>query len=381
MPEKMKPIILEVTPQQLLADHHSAEARRLIDMWYMDKANGTITTGWACGDARVPLSSVFGMAGVATIRTIAASPGVADFPFLFAHQMSNRFVALGHFDGSKPFQNGVPSGCGGLDARRQHGHQLTRSHDPIINIGDYIRHGIASFDVTTQVLMTSLYMAGQTQHPVLAALVDHTSYQVYPIALVSSGGNNITSNFNLFELLSDPAKIYAKGVPCLDEQQLPPKYQALLELNRARRQQIINPTEFQRSQSVQDPPVARLTTSIRPAAVTYPKTFGEPNTVFNIIIPYKQNGHEVAITEDIARAGIAQIEYPLSHVAKAKQGQPFASTKALLVKTPSMGISQHIAQAVTREPWFDAWQKKGGKILVAELGAKGAVNNIIQYNV
>lgn len=204
---------------------------------------------------------------------------------------------------------------------------------------------------------------------------------VYPLAIVTDSGRAIISAVpleNLFSLKNQG--LYAdQEFPTLSKEQLSNLtgtqldfFQNWLAVNR--HQWEIPDDRFINEQRGQNPSTIVFTTEARPLSIRYPKTFGKPNTSFEITLPYLKNNEGEVIDVDINGliTGRAQLQYPFNHAASAPENGPFSNTVNLLIETPRMELSYKVLEKLSQDSALKAWQgSRNGKIILTEV--KGGV--------
>lgn len=362
-----------ITPQSLLKDNHSPEARSHIRRWHEAKSAGLLTATDSCSDARVSMTAAFGTIPVLSLRSIASAhvrPDGDPFEWVYKHNATNRAVVLEHFDGETVVPGQAPQGCGGLGEKGKIKEQRIGTGD-IRTAFDYVRERIAHEDLVLQAITSAARVASHSRVPVLAALIDHRDLQMYPIAQISGqtlSPSHFISKISLDDILNyDPSRLYKNGIPFMDLNGIPGPFADLIEANKTQHEKLMRDDSFYKNQKIQDPGTVIISTDIRPAGIRYPKHYSKPNTSFIVRLPYSKDRGLHINPEDLSEA-VAQASYALSHATSAAPGQAFASTSNLLIETPDMGLTRVITQAIMADPTVSAWQKaKKGQIIGAEV--------------
>jgi len=135
---------------------------------------------------------------IASISTIAASGETEPFKYLLNHPSIGRAVVLGHYDGDEV--NKIPvSGCGGLHGKNQ---QLKTSRTLFPEIeADDLDEFISQIEHTDVFLQTHLIAQKVAQLrkdplPIIAAVVDHLTYQINPISLTLQENGSLHTVIN-----------------------------------------------------------------------------------------------------------------------------------------------------------------------------------------
>jgi len=273
---------------------------------------------------------------IASISTIAASGETEPFKYLLNHPSIGRAVVLGHYDGDEV--NKIPvSGCGGLHGKNQ---QLKTSRTLFPEIeADDLDEFISQIEHTDVFLQTHLIAQKVAQLrkdplPIIAAVVDHLTYQINPISLTLQENGSLHTVTNP-ELSIPPTK-------------------------RKNRFPIIKINSLDENSAF----VVRLPFSKKIIQIEVDDITGE-----NIKISRKY----------LANAA-AQIKYPLQEAIKHLQEGDFSDTKTLIIETPNIVISQQIAGYLASLKLVKEWiEKKGGPIIIGEVKSGHTTDNIYTH--
>lgn len=372
MAEKAKRVEI-VTPQSLLKDNQSALAQSGIARWQTAKQAGLLTITDSCSDARVSMTAALGGLPVVSLRSIASAhfkPDGDPYEWVYGHGSASRAVVFEHFDGETVEPGRAPKGCGGLGEKAKITEKKAHAGS-ITNAFEYVRERIAHEDLVLQAIVSAARVASHSRIPVLAALIDHRDYKMYPIAKFtgkSLSPGSFISHVNLGDILDyNPERLYRNGIPYMDLSGVPGPFLDIVEANQKQHELLMQNPDFYEDQKVQNPHTVIISTDIRPAGIRYPKHYGKPNTSFIVRLPYSKDGGLHIKPEDLSEA-VAQAGYALSHATSAQKGQAFASTSNLLIETPNMGLTREITQAVLANPTVKAWQtEKKGQVIGAEV--------------
>lgn len=368
---------LPITPRSLLMDNHSQKSQILRSQWDDMKRQNWLTATDSCSDARVSMTTALGMPGIISLRSIASAhmrPDNDPFNWVYTHPSVARAVVFEHFDGENLAMGQIPAGCGGLTEKKKIERKSMRTSD-IKTALDFVMARIVHEDLAVQAIASASRVAAQTKVPVLAAAIDHRTYQMYPLAQFL--GDSFISPIKLGDILDyNPERIYANGIPYMDLSNSPGPFESIVRANLAQQEMLMQDPTFSERQKVQNPKTVIISTEIRPAGIRYPGHFGDPNTAFIVRLPYNKRGGLHVDGAELSEA-IAQANYALSHSTTAASGKPFEATANLLIETPDLGLTKEIAAEALRDETIRAWKTaKNAQVLGAQVNSTGVSGEV-----
>lgn len=378
----MKDSDLPLSPLSLLIDNKSDTALANLENFHRAERSGGLILAISCGDARVSPSLIFrGNASIATLHAVAAAPPLESFEDLLKNPGIAGFVVIEHYDGQAFKESGKPKGCGGLGARAQIEDKLIRQ----LGVPRFVQRRLKSDDVVIQGLAYAKAIFELTGKPTLATTVDHLTDRLSPFAFLSKSGQSVPTGFE-GDLL-DPSSLYPEGIiPTIGDEKLSKKFRLLLSQNRQHADEIEDQyPDFRKTQKIQNPKIAFLSSSRVPAAIRYPATLSKPNTGFIIALPYvkeiEQEGEERWIDLPDLDEAFEQVHFPISTCIEADPGESFSDTTTILVETPSLDLSYHVAKELDRRQWIQRWrQKTDGTIMYAQVNAGRVEGSILKLS-
>ncbi len=369
----------EITANYLLSENRRPEALTRMHEYMEAKANGQLTDGVFCSDARLLGTLALGTYKIRPTRDIAVAGRINPFKYIATHDGSKQIVVAGHYDSTTQKADQPVDGCGGLMALAKMNLMENFAGD---TAQGYVKKYVKSPNVTFQTMMSSAKLTQYTDKPVLAVLWDHITYQITPIALFDRANKRYKGIISQEELFKAPEKF--KNINIMDIIEplnlsglISEELTQLLKNNEQLVEKVTENQVFMSSQKIQDPPLVMVTTSVVPFTARYP-SLAMPNMVFKVLLPFikEGGGSGVSIEPEYTEFAISQAHYPISHAVTAESGQAFFDTNKILIETPDIRTSLQIAEEFKKRPWFNEWEeKKNGKIIIA--GVKSGVTEEI----
>jgi hypothetical protein len=381
--------VMYVTTEFLIQENQSDKASERINAWNTNRQDGQLIAQKRCGDARTSLTKA---TRSVDIRYIAC--GGPNEPFGNLLNSSGVLMAgnFTHYDGeemdryiSNPTQDRMPITCGGQKAALDG----VKGHE---GIGCYIEHDVEHFDPTIQAVVTAAEAAKTTDKIVFAASQDHLTGKATPLAVFADHGRKSASAIpqaEIYEMLFRPdsynsRRIYQNGFPTLLPHEMPDQLAEFFASNSSQINEMSQRfPDLSERLKVQDPGLVVLSTDIRPVVVRYPG-LEAPGSFFELRVPRtKVNGTDVQIDVAELERVLYQAEYPITHATHNadQQGQPFASTKQLLIETRDMTKSQHLAEVISKKPWMQKWLQLGDTEILTAQTVGGKLQEIEQYKI
>lgn len=372
-----------ITPELLLLDNRSENSVRIRKQWNIWRADGTLTLEWDCDDARrrPPLKAV----QVRTISIGGDEETYEAYEGLANDKSIERIAAVTHYDGETVKNGVVPTGCGGQDAK---GKQKTNQAPTEGGVYDWVREKIAHDDPVVQAIISAARISRWTTKPVLAAICNHLTGEIFPLAIFQQGKNgetNIHSSVNLGDILDGsyrPEKIYERGIPHLDiTDPLLEAYATYFAENQHEVATLADKyLDLRNRMKVQNPDAIVISTQTRPLRTRYYDTFGDPGVAFEITAARCRKSIEAPtrITKSTIDEILQQLDYAMKHSLNPK-GRDFRNTRTILVETTHLEESRRIAQAIAKTDLGITWLAEGRSIIIAEVRAGEIADNKIEY--
>lgn len=365
-----------ITPQDLLRDNQSDEAKRREKSWEENRGNGKLRAIFTCGDARIwtpsPEKSI-------SVRSIATGGSKKPYEALLNKPSVECIIVLSHHDGDTATPGQRPKGCGGLAAKEN-----TNGENHTEGIEDFIEHDVKYPDPIIQALISAEDIASETDKPILAASQDHLSGEIFPIAIFEKRGNKKTTIIKfggITDSLYNPAEFYANGIPSLPDVLITDQFRHFLEESKQEVEKLkIDYPNLREKQKMQNPQMVVLSTDIRSMRVRYPKSSEEPGILFKLNLPRKKVGPKVDIDPKDLIKSLEQIEYPLAHSVKnyGDSSKSFSLTDRVFIETGDIKLSERLAQELSEKPWMKEWlHLPNHKIIIAQSNA--GTSNDIRY--
>jgi len=334
------------TPYDFLKDNQSTEAEENRYASRVARLAGKIFVIRTCGDAR----AANGLPPHRTLHvpSIATSSDLDPYKDMAKNEFTQGIANVVHYDRITYKPGEKPKKCGGFDAKTET--KNNRFGKKSTGIERYINRMPSDDPVIANIFQSEL-LANISDKPVLAVIQDHRTALFYPMVMFLNGGTEIRTSMpirNFLQDLYDPKVIYKDGIPCLDETQLIPAFQELLELNRIESARIQTEYEdFVKETEFQNPEFLIFTTEKTTARERYPKNLKKPSSYFSIHLARENTPTKLAvITRGAMQEAIEQAEYPISH---------FKKIHTILIETPdieqSKGFAKELLRAMKNENW------------------------------
>ena len=374
----IRPEGLIITPDSLYDENRSDIARLNRDKHNEAKRKGECTLYSKCSDAR---GATVGINAVSW-----GSVGAADEPSanLLRNKDNGTAVALAHYDGDTVGPKEPPLGCTALWVKSLIGDMPEQN-----GVRRFVSENVKYKDPLMQAWYVAINMATLSGKPTLAALQDHLTLEIFPIAEFlsqSDGGMDIRTRVNIRHLLDrnyDPKKIYENGIPAISQSRLTDDFIKILQENARERQEILSKyPDLKKMQKVQNPRVAFISTEIMSLKTIYPVLTSVPGSCYKVIIPRNkiEGGHE-HVTEENLRKSLDQLELPMKEGVE-NYGNPngeFSDTDRLIVQTEDLELSKEIAQRVMQEKSVAEWKNLDGREIIIVQAISGVVIDAKRY--
>lgn len=370
---------LIITPQSLYDQNHSKEARLFLAQWEAVRVEGKLIAYYRCSDSRLKPAGI----GAVSWGSIAG----ADEPDTkFATSRGTQgSVALGHFDGDTVKPGEMPTGCGGLHVKEDVGNEKNHT-DAKKFVAETVKHK----DVLIQAWLSAENVAILSGKPALAAIQDHLTLQMYPIALFSTDREGVIKTQSkvrardIVDKNYDPHRLYANGIPTLDISILPEMFQEILSQNLKDMQDMNSKyPDLRKLQKVQNPRTILWSTDIRSARAKYPILSSPPGSIFKVIMPREKIEGNVSIQEENIKKCLEQLSYAIIHAIENSNNPngPFHDAKNLIIETGSTDESIRLAKRAMEEPWMKEWAELGDDRKTTVVQSVGGVvaDNIDYY--
>lgn len=362
IPKELPPIkSIPLSPDLLWQDNRSQKANDMRENYERNAASGLLIGEEACGDARtiLPLPEK-----AVPIRSISTA-GPKDYG-VFRDPKIGLAVAITHFSGDTLEIGKMPRGCGGLGAKFAV-EQLSSE-----GIGNYVRSNIVHPDPIVQALVTARRITKESGKPSLAAVQDHLTTKLYPIAVFLTPVD-YKSHVDLIDLAIkyDPEIIYADLIPTLKESDIPDIFREFLDAaNNQMKNLLMGYVNFKENQKVQNPRMVVLSTEPRSMRVRYPTTAERPGIAFKLHVPRERlESGKISINPAVLDDIVEQAQYPFEHSANhyGDPSEDFSETDIFLVETGDIDVSSQIVNRIVREKWMQKWlSQQGHGIWIAE---------------
>lgn len=366
-----------ISPQTLFNDNHLARALNNRTEWRKAKeaGNGQMTLYIVCGDARIVTTEMFQGPNIVSISSIASSGDLMPFVNLLQSNYVGQIIVVGHFDHEKINETGEIKGCGGVDtSQKLKAGQVAIGQE---DLGHFLKQRVTPefFENVNKTVENAALISGK---PVLGVLSDHLTYGAFPI-IEQIGGQQIKLAYNYLKKfqkgqigdLKDFLTIGSNIFPELKLEDLEPVFRKIIQNNRRKSSKRLdkNPGFIER-QRVQNPSTVVVSTCPMPVALRYTETFGQPNQAFVVRQPFLKvgDGMNYSLEGMDFESIVGQIYYPISHAIKNEPKHGFSDTKDLLIETPDLELSAHIANRLLKIDFIKEWiAKRGARILIGEV--------------
>ncbi len=360
---------LIIDAQTLFNDNHSEQALLALEQFNEARAEGDLDANVGCSDARVKSlrrRSAF------SVRNIAASQ--APVGRLAADRGVGRWLINTHFSSATLFDRKMPTGCGGLAAKGNI--QSVEGTE----IEAFVRQ-IPDKDAFVTSIRTAEKVADLSGKPTAAFAMDHLTHDVFPIAYFKKNGRTLTrvSAMRDYDIADyDPARIYAEGLPTLDERDLPDEFQEIIELNKKDQQEeLMRYPDLTTRQEVQKPRMIIFTTDIRSIGVKFPRLAAIPGSMFKINVPRYKTIEDAPVQKEALDMAFRQLWYPI-HYAPQNFDVPekqFSNTDTLIIETGALGLSRSIWEEVEGRRWMREWTALPNRKVILLQSNAGKINN------
>lgn len=369
---------LKITPETLYDDNNSPLAKSNREKHNEAKRKGDLTAWYKCSDAR---------GNTVGLNTISwGSVAGADEPGInFArHKDTRDSVALSHFDGDTVKPGEMPKGCTGLRVKGEIGKAGNQK-----GVKRFISENVKHSDPLIQAWCSAANIATLNGKPALAAAQDHLTLQIYPIALFlpqEDGGMDVRTKVNIRDIIDgnyDPRRIYEHGIPTISESRLTGRFIEMLQENARDRQEIYSRyPNLKKTQKIQQPRIAFLSTEIMSIRTQYPDTASIPGSWYKVIIPRnKIEGGSEDVTEENFRKSLDQLELAMSEGVSncGDPDKPFSNTDHLVVQTESLDLSKKLALRAMQEESVREWSKLDGREIIIVQAISGIISDIARF--
>ncbi len=366
-----------ITPETLLADNATPEARRLRDEWGRNRERKNLWAIVACGDARLLIPRPD---NIISVRSIAAA-GKKERQ-IFEDQGIKLIVVMSHVDGDTIVHGKQPTGCGGLAAKEQ---TLNDGHEkPIEGLQHYIDNNIDHPDPTIQALVSAQKITKETGKPSLAVIQNHRTGAIYPFAVFTEDCQIISSDMDLISLMHeyDERKIYANGIPKLPTIIIPEIFKEFMEANDQYSEHMLRQyPNLKDMQRVQNPRMVVISSKLPSIRTRYPDTAKYPGVLFKLHLPREKNGSQIKISTAAQREIIAQAQYPIQRAVEnfGEPQKPFANTDRFLIETSDIEASIELAKELAKKPWMREWLTLEKHLILVAQNQEGASNRIERF--
>lgn len=373
---------IEVTPDSLLQDNMSMEAAYLNDIWLKTRDAHNLLLVDKCGD---PKSFEDKPETKVVLPSIAASGPIDPFIKAYCDPRVKGIVEMPHYSSliAKPGEN--PGGCAGRGVKgAQKGNLSAEEGDTQQYVHEFVPHE----DVVINSLFRAAKIASFSEKPVLAAVQDHITGRVKPLAYFATkatgglSGETIIPYYLLFDGNYDPKRIYENGVPELPIESLPDMFAELIEENRQHIHELNTKyPDFMASQKISDPTTLILSTSTKPVRVRYPHTFRLPNTFVNLVFGRQRIEGEDIVDPQILHKSLKQAHFFVTKSVENHDddGAEFSRLNRILIETSNLELSLELATELGEKQWMRQWMELGSnhRIMLAE--TRGGLTQKIRY--
>lgn len=354
-PVELEPIeTRKISIAILREDNQSKEADEGRKNYEAAAANGQLIAGEACGDPKtsipLPHKTVF-------LRSISLS-GPKDYR-LFADPKIGLAAAVAHIKGTTVERGKMPTGCAGLEEKLK----SMGNTEEAQGLAYYVRNNIVHPDPIVQALVTARRIHRESGKPALAAVQDHLTTRIYPVA-VFLGGTDYKSAPDLIDLAIkyDPAMLYEDGIPTLKDSDIPDIFREFLDAANAQMKHLLaNYSNFREMQEVSNPRMVILSTEPRSLRVRYPQTMSRPGIAFKMHLPRERlESGTISIKSSVLQDIRNQVQYPFSHAIEhfGLADQSFSKTDIFLIEAPEFEIAEDLGRTLAEEPPVKEWLQR-----------------------
>jgi hypothetical protein len=364
-----------INRETLIADNESTHTVTLNTEWEEIRRRGQLTLEWDCDDARSRPSRK--TVQVRTIATGGDDETYESYKGLINDKSVKLIVTVAHYDGDTVELGVPPTGCGGQDAKlKQTRNLLSREGRSSLR---YVHEKVSHHDPVVQAMISASKISCLTDKPVLAAVRNHLTGEVIPLAIFkrnANGTNDMHSSVSMRDCLEGsyrPENIYKNGMPYLEKNDpLLAEYSDYFndnmryvgELNNL----IENNPDVYNRLKTQDPDAIVISTQTRPLVTRYSGLFTEPGSVFEITAARskKSTEAETPITNTAVKEILDQLDYAMNN-ALNPEGHGFRRTRTILIETSRLEESRRIAQAIADTELGIRWLSERRQIIIAEV--------------
>lgn len=338
------------SPNDFFEDNLSPQAESNRNAFYAILKNGQLYFVRRCSDARgnIPEENCI------DISNIATDGPQEPYKDLMIYDGVQAIVELVHYDG-KIFRPGhFPEGCGGLKAKEEQLASASSRDIKRFGLPRYVE-AIKSPDPVVLAYYNAESIASHTHKPVLAAIQEHISGIIFPLATFQNEEGEITCRTKIptrymLQGQYDQRVIYQNGIPTLNEGNIPEVFQTFLELNR---KQISGLEEeypnLHEMLQIQNPKFAIITTEKISARLRYPSLLKEPGSYFQVHIPRDKYEQVIFIDQRTIDTAIEQVQYPVEH---------FSKIDTILIETGDLTQSKRIGSSLEKTDWMQKWKAR-----------------------
>ncbi len=377
-----------ITPETLLADNQSEASHKLRRIWEIARAHKQLTLESDCVEPRV-----YPTLKVAQLRTVANGANgetYEAFEGLINDESIQRIAIVTHRDKETDKKGVSPEGCGGLHVKKK---QKANEAPTKGGAHAFVHEKVYHEDPIIQAVVSAYRISHWTTKPVLAAIRDHLSQEILPLAIFQRGEGqefpDIYShpNVNVAAILAgeyQPEKMYKTDeVPHLDV--IDPRLDAFYTYFLDNKNDVIELARRHKNlrdkMKVPDADAIAISTQTRPLRTIHLETFGDPGTAFEVTAA--RCGKNVSsaarrISEEAVEEIVQQAAYAMGRALDPKD-KGFRKTRTILIETPRMAESKEIAQAIAETELGANWLAEGRKIIVAEIRSGKIVDHQIEY--
>ncbi len=366
---------LAITSDALRNDNFSEKADGLRHQWEENRSRENLWAIAACGDARILIPNP---TNTVSIRSIATA-GIKESKIIESAGVKIA-IALTHVDGATIQEGKRPTGCGGLGAKEEALNGDAKK-DVVRGIEYYVTNKIQHPDATIQSRISAEEMAAKTGKPALAAVQDHRSGKIYPIAAFLKGGLVVVSKVREKDLIVYSEKeIYRNGIPSLEDNQVPDEFTEFLQACKTQeRELLMRYPNLKDMQKVQNPRMVVLSTDIRSMKVRYPTISDFPGLIFKLHVPREKIGSGINIQADALEQSLSQTQYPIGYSVRnyGQPDKPFSKTDLILIETGDIAISRLLAAKLMDEEWMKQWLALSNRHIIVIQTQEG-ISNVIE---
>jgi hypothetical protein len=364
-----------ITCETLVADNKSDHTASLNAEWELIRLNGQLTLEWNCDDARSRPSRK-----TAQVRTIAIGGDeetYESYKGLINDKSVKLITTVAHYDGDTVGIGIAPTGCGGQDAKLQQTKKLLPTEGGALG---WVDKKVGHHDPVVQAMISATRISSLTDKPVLAAVRNHLTGEVLPLAIFrrnTNGTIDIHTSVDIGDCLQGsyrPEDIYKKGMPHLEKDDpLLVEYSTyfidnMKYVGELKEQIQKDPGVYTRLKT-QDPDAIVISTQTRPLVTRYSGLFTQPGSAFEITAARSKKSTEAQtpITNKAIREILDQLDYAAMRNALNPEGHGFRRTRTILIETTRLEESRRIAKSIAETELGIRWLSEGRQIIIAEV--------------